>query len=174
MRDEVFITLLPNSSGLWQVEILGLTNLNVDAASTHYTTMIERVRIDTFGLQHSLNILLDDEEGIDVILEEADQWWPNRNDRIVPRLLASSMMYEPGTFRKGSLHSTKLSMIQHHIQQSLEGIRRRKGSYDFSVRLGCLALGSKKMPNDQVGRTFPKEEFLRAIDSRVDLTVKKW
>ena len=174
VRDEVFITLLPNSNGLWQVEIVGFDSHNVEAAREHYGTMIERVRADTFGLQHQLNMILDVREGIDVVLEQAEHWWPNRNDTIIPRLRPSPMMYKPGGFRREGLHSTQLAMIQHAIQQALEAVRSKKGSYDFAVRLGCLALGSQKMPDDQVGKTFQTAEFLRAIDSRVDLMVKKW
>ncbi|CAO2650383.1 Nn.00g016750.m01.CDS01 [Neocucurbitaria sp. VM-36] len=174
IRDEVFITLLPNNNRLWQVEIVGFDISNVEVAREHYGTLIERVRADTFGLQHQLNMILDVREGIDVVLEQAEHWWPNRNDMIVPRLRPSPMMYTSGSFRREGLHSTQLAMIQHAIQQALEAVRSKKGSYDFAVRLGCLALDSQKMPDDQVGKTFQTAEFLKAIDSRVDLVVKKW
>lgn len=136
--------------------------------------MIERVRADAFGLQYALNMILDEGEGIEVVLEQAEYWWPNRNDRIVPRLRPSPMTDEPGSFRREGLHSTQLAKIQHEFQKSLEAIRCKKGSYDFAVRLGCLALGSQKVPDDQIGKTFQKGEFLRATNSRVDLVVKKW
>ncbi|KAF1840783.1 uncharacterized protein K460DRAFT_321268, partial [Cucurbitaria berberidis CBS 394.84] len=174
MRDEVFITLLPNNNGLWQVEILGFELSRVEQAEAHYRTMVERVKTDTFSLQHPLNMILDGGEGIHVVLEQADYWWPQRNDRIVPRLLPSPMMDSPGCFRGEGLHSTQLARIQNAIQQALEDARCKRGSYDFAVRLGCLALGSQKIPDDQVGRTFQQEEFLRAVDSRIDLMVKRW
>jgi hypothetical protein len=164
---------MPNN-GLWQVEILGLNIYNVEAAAERYRTMIEQARANTLGIQHALNMILDEGEGIEVVLEEAEDWWPNRADKIVPRLLSSPMMYEPGSFRRDGLHFTQLSAIQHSVSQALERVRGKRGSYDFAVRLGCLVLGSQKMPDDQIGRTFQKEEFFKAINSRVDLMIKKW
>lgn len=40
-------------------------------------TMIEKVKADAMGLQHVLNMIIDDKEGLEVVLEEADAWWPN-------------------------------------------------------------------------------------------------
>jgi hypothetical protein len=39
--------------------------------------MIDKVKAEAMGLQHTLNMILDDQEGVDVELEEADAWWPN-------------------------------------------------------------------------------------------------
>lgn len=174
MRDEVFITLLPNSNVLWQVEIMGFDINNVEVAVEHYQTMIKKVRADTLGLNSSLNIILDEGEGIEVAFEEAGNWWPNHTDRVVPRLLPSPMMYDPGNFRRDGLHFTQLSAIQRSIEQALEVVRHTRGSYDFAVRLGCLVLSSKKVSHDQIGKTRNKEEFSKAINSRVDIVVKKW
>jgi hypothetical protein len=50
---------------------------NIEAAEAHLKTMIDKVKAETMGLQHTLNMILDDQEGMEVELEEADAWWPN-------------------------------------------------------------------------------------------------
>jgi hypothetical protein len=50
---------------------------HIEAAEAHLKTMIEKVKADAMGLQHTLNMILDDQEGLEVELEEADAWWPN-------------------------------------------------------------------------------------------------
>ncbi|KAF2856104.1 hypothetical protein T440DRAFT_494916 [Plenodomus tracheiphilus IPT5] len=174
MRDEVFITLLPNNNGLWQVEITGYEARNVPIAEEHYRTMIDKVRADTLGMQHPLNMILDETEGLDVVLEEAEDWWPSRTDKVVPRLVCTPMMYNPGTFRRDGLHSAQLGFIQRSFEQALDAVRRKKGSYDFAIRLGSLVLGSKSVSANDIGKILRKEDFLKAIDSRVDILVKKW
>ncbi|KAI8941368.1 hypothetical protein NX059_002592 [Plenodomus lindquistii] len=172
MRDEVFINELPNNTG--QVEIMGFDNNNIRVAAEHYQTMIDKVRADSLGTDHGLNIILDENEGIEVSLEEAGDWWPNCADGIVPRLLPHTIMYNSGTFREDGMHSVQLASIQQSIEQALEAVRRKKGCYDFAVRLGCLVLASRNIHADQIGKTFPKRDFKTAINSRVGLSVKKW
>ncbi|KAH9870555.1 hypothetical protein IAQ61_006031 [Plenodomus lingam] len=174
MRDEVFITLLPNRNGLWQVEIKGFENKNVETAEAHYRIMIDKVRADTLGMQHNLNLILDGTEGLDVLLEEAEDWFPNRTDKIVPRLIHSPMMFQRGCFREDGLYPAQYAQIQRSIRQALEAVRRKKGSYDFAIRLGSLVLGSKNVSADHIGKTFQRDDFLHAVNSRVDLLVKKW
>ncbi|KAL6708415.1 hypothetical protein ACN47E_002678 [Coniothyrium glycines] len=173
-RHEVWITLLQSNSGHWQFEILGKGNQNLDAAENSLVTMLEKAQLNTLSAESTLNMILDDVEGLDVILEEAEDWWPNRADKIVPRLLPSGIMYESGSFRNDGLHDTQLSTIQNSFIQALEKVRHKKGAYDFAIRLGCVVLGSSKMPESQIGKTFRKEDFLRAINSRVDLMIRKW
>jgi hypothetical protein len=174
MQDEVFITLIPNPNGPWQIELAAYDVVNVEAAEEHIGTMIERVRIEAMGSRHTLNMVLDEREGIIVELQQDEPWWPNHFDRIVPRLLSSPIMNEPGSFRQEGLHTTQLSLIQHHIKLALESIRHRKGSYDFVVRLGCLALSSKHVRDDRVSERFAKDKFVKEINTSVDLEVKKW
>ena len=174
MRDEVFITLLPNTKGLWQVEITGFTADHVQHGEQHYRTMIDKVRTDTVGLQIGLSLALDLEEGVNVILEEAEDWWPNRADRTVPRLINSFLMRAPGEYLQEGLHLYQLESIQKHIKQALEAVQSKKGSYDFAVRLGCLALGTQKNPLRQIGSKIDKEVFLAAINNSVDIAIKKW
>jgi hypothetical protein len=173
-QNEVFITLLPKLDGVWQIEIVAAELANIEAAEAHLETMIEKVRAEHRGLQHELNMILDDQEGLEVILEEADSWWPNHNDRVVPRLLPSGMMDEPGSFRQEILHFTQLSKIQRSVQLALEAVRHRKGAYDMAIRLGCLAISSKHIKDDQIGKVFKKEVFVRSINGSVGLEVKKW
>jgi hypothetical protein len=174
VQDEVFITLIPNSNGPWQIELVAFEVVNVEAAEEHIGTMIERVRMEATSLRHTLNMILDEREGINVELQQDEPWWPNHFDRIVPRLLSSPLMNDPGSFRQEGLHTTQLSLIQHHIKLALESIRHRKGSYDFVVRLGCLALSSKHVRDNRAGELFAKDKFFKEINTSVDLNVKKW
>ncbi|KAH7385604.1 hypothetical protein BKA66DRAFT_583220 [Pyrenochaeta sp. MPI-SDFR-AT-0127] len=174
MQDEVFITLLPAHYGIWTIEILGPNVINVEAAESHFLTIVEKICTESFGTQHSFNLILDDREGIDVVLEEAEMWWPNHNDRIVPRLLPHRMMDDPGSFRRESLHATYLSKLQNSFQLALEAVRQTKGAYDLTIRLGCLAISSKHVKDDKIGHISHKENFLKEIDGKVQLDVKKW
>lgn len=136
--------------------------------------MVEQARINMIGVQGALNIILDDSEGIEIILERADEWCPNGVGSVVPRLLYSPMMYERGSFRKDGIHFTQLSLIQHTIVQGLEKIRHIRGCYDFAIRLGCVVLDASKIPKDQIDKTFSKSDFLKAINSRVELMTRRW
>lgn len=171
-RDQVFITLLPNDT----VEILGFSINNVETAEEHYKTMLEKVRTEKFSLQQATNMILDDREGIDVVLVQAESWWPNHDDKVVPRLLPSPMMDLPGSFREDGLHDTQLVEIRDSIKRALEVASHKKGSYDFAVRLGCVALSSKQIREDQIGKRHLREKFARSITvkNEVDVAPKKW
>jgi hypothetical protein len=169
-RDQVFITLLPNDS----IEILGFDIINVEAAEAHYKTMLERIRTEKCGLQQAKNMVLDEREGIDVILLRAESWWPNRFDTVVPRLLPSPIMDRPGSFREDRLHDTQLVEIRDPIKRALDTVSYKKGSYDFVVRLSCIALDSKKIGEDHIGKKHGKEKFIKSINGKVDLVFKKW
>lgn len=174
MQDEVFITLLPVQDGIWTIEILGLDIMNVEAAENHFRTMVEKVRTESCDAQHTLNMILDDREGINVVLEEAETWWPNHNDRIVPRLVSHDMMDEPGSFRHESLHFRRLLKLQDSFQLALESIRQKKGAYNLAIRLGCVAMSSKHVKNDKVGYVSHKESFLKEVNGMIELDVKNW
>ncbi|KAF1835518.1 hypothetical protein BDW02DRAFT_548101 [Decorospora gaudefroyi] len=174
MQNEVFIVLLPTSGESWNIKIAGKQMVNIDAAEAHLTTMIDKVKVEAMGNHHTLNIVLDDQEGMKVILEEAEAWWPNHHDSVVPRLLPSGMMEIPGSFRGEIMHFTQLSKIQRSFQWALEAARHKKGSYDFAIRLGCLAMSSKQIKADEIGKIYKKEIFQKSIDSSVDLDIKKW
>jgi hypothetical protein len=174
MYDEVFVCLAQSDDEQWQIQIEGYDALRVELAKEHVETMFERVRMDTFGVQHTLNIMLDGREGIEVELQEAERWWPFQTDKVVPRLLHSPIMDNAGDFREEGLHSMQLAGLQHAIKLALEHVRYRKGAYDFVVRLGCLALSSKHVDDSQVGKTYEKETFLKDVNGPVDMDVKKW
>lgn len=169
-RDEVFISLLPNSN---KVEILGLDIMKIEAAEAHYKTLIERIRTEKCNLQQAMNMILDEREGIDVIMIRAETWWPDHNHIVVPRLLPSPMMDRPGNFRGDGLHELQLVDIRDYIKQALEAVSYKKGSYDFIVRLGCVALDTR-MGEDHVGKKHGKEKFLNSINGKVELISKKW
>jgi hypothetical protein len=170
-RDQVYISLLPND----RVEILGFDITNVEAAESHYKTTIERIRIEKCILQQSTTMILDEREGIDIALLRAESWWPACDETIVPRLIPSPMMDEPGSFREDGLHDTQLVDIRDPIKRALQVVSHRKGSYDFVVRLGCVALTSaRKIGEDPIGKQVSKEKFLRSLRKEVDLAPKKW
>jgi hypothetical protein len=174
MQNEVYIALDPNVGGTWRIKIAAAQMENIEAAEAHLRTMIDRVKAESMGLQHTLNMILDDQEGMEVCLEEAEEWWPNHHDRIVPRLLPSGMMDKPGSFRAEILHYTQLSKIQRSFQLALEAVRHKKGAYDLAIRLGCLAMSSKHMKDEEIGKVYKKEVFQKSIDGSVGLEVKKW
>ncbi|KAF2131619.1 hypothetical protein P153DRAFT_336064 [Dothidotthia symphoricarpi CBS 119687] len=174
LQDEVFVTLLPSRGGLWQIEICGYDDINVDKAEMRLRTMIEKTRIDVNNIRPVLNIILDEKEGIDIVLQEAEPWWPDRTNAIVPRLLSHPMMDTPGDFRQEGMYFSDLSKIQDTIKLALETVRHKKGAYDFVVRLGCLALNSTKIGGNATETRFRKEQFLKDVNDRVDLNVKKW
>jgi hypothetical protein len=39
--------------------------------------MIDKVKAEELGQHLSLNMILDDQEGMEVELKKADTWWPN-------------------------------------------------------------------------------------------------
>lgn len=168
-RDRVFITLLCDN----RVEILGFDMLDVDAAQAHYKTMIERVRTDKC-INQATNIIMDEREGIEVVLLQAASWWPNLTDMVVPRLLSSEMMFEPGSFRDDELYDAQLTAIKNSLKHALEAVSYKKGYYDFAVRLGCVALSSKQIGPQYVGRKHTKDLFVKSINGKVDLSPKKW
>ena len=174
MQDEVYIALRLGGEGIWQIEIIGFDTINVEAAESHVSTMVERVRIDSISVQHALNMILDDAEGINVVLKEAEPWWPTSHDHMVPCLLPHELMVDPGTFLSESLHPMQLSKIQHAFQSALEGIRCRKGAYDMAIRMGCIALSSKHDQIKKTGQVFHKENLRKEIDGVTGLGVKKW
>lgn len=174
MRDEVFITLLPFKDGVWTVEISGYTARNIESARAHYVTMIEKVRIEEYGLKDPVVIILDDEEGMYVKFEAAKSWWPASVNTMVPRLVASSLMFEAGCFRQRPLQPKNLSVIQQAVYKSLEAVRLRKGSFDFVVRLGCLGLRPDKMAHGEIGKSVTKDAFQAALKSNTAQMTKKW
>ena len=174
MQDKVWITLLLSNPGNWQVEIAGYDIRDVEAAKEHFTTMITKMRADTFGVQHAYNLILDWLEGMTVELQQCEGWWPNYTNRVVvPRLLPSIMMDDPGSSRR-NLYSVQMSGLKHAIKASLENVRHRQGTYDFAVRLGSLAISTRDIGDDKIGKTYSRETFLKDIDGSVKLQIKKW
>jgi hypothetical protein len=171
MQDEVWMNLVRSDTGLWQIEIIGYEAGDVEAAREHLETLVKQAHADHSGVQVAHNIIIDDREGIDVELQQDGEWWPFHADTVVPRLLTSGIMNEPGSFRQEGLDSGQISGIRQALQSALDNVRGRKGAYDFAVRLGSLALSSTKL---KMEKTVKKETFLKAIQGPIDLEVKKW
>lgn len=171
---EVFITLLPNQRGIqpWQVEISGYHMDNVLAGEQNYRNVVQKIHTQKFLGHDPVNIILDETEGIDITLEQADDWWPRKAFSIVPRLLPTPMTDDPGTFRREPLHYTKLETIQRQVQRSLEAIRFEKGSYDFAIRYGCLAVGN--LPISEIGNNYSMASFTKGINTTRRCHVMKW
>ncbi|KAF2833240.1 hypothetical protein CC86DRAFT_415001 [Ophiobolus disseminans] len=175
MQDKVYITLQQsNHDGHWYLEILGHDVVDVELAREHLTTMIQTVRADAAGVQDAHNTILDEREGMEVELQQCEPWWPNQADYVVPQLLSHAMMDKPGSFRQEGLHFKQHLSLQRSIKAALDDVRRRKGAYDFVVRLGCLALSSKTVSKGIIGRTVSKDSFSKQIHESVQLDVKKW
>ena len=168
-QDMVYITPLPNHA----VEILGFDDDNIEAAESHYRTMVDGVRAK-YNVNRVANMILDEREGIDVIFRQADDWWPNLDDMVVPQLVPSAMMEQPGTFRDDDLSDQQVDEIQNFIRKSVEAVSYTKGAYDFAVRLGAIALDSTKINRSHIGKKHGKEKFIKSINGQVDLKPKKW
>ena len=136
--------------------------------------MIEKVKAGEMGIQNTTNMILDDQEGIEVVLERAASWWPKPEEWVIPRLLSSDMMELPGSFRREMLHPTKLSEIQHSFQLALEAARSQKGAYDLVIRLGCLAIHSRQIRGDKIGAKLERAAFLKDVDTKIRLDITRW
>ncbi|CAN9459735.1 hypothetical protein CUC08_Gglean010604 [Alternaria sp. MG1] len=165
--DEVFISILSAQGDIGQIEIQ-------EAAEAHLKTMIDKVKAEEMGQHHTLNMILDDQEGMEVELKKADTWWPNLQDRVVPHLLPNNMMDPPGRFRGAFMHSKQLSKIQRSVQLALDAVRHKKGAYDMTICLGSLALNSRHIRENEIGKKYSKDVFLKSINGSVGLEVKKW
>jgi hypothetical protein len=174
MRDNVWITLLPVSSDTWAFEIQGFDTKTVHDAELHFYALISRVQSETLGVENKLNIILDETQGQDVALERADQWWPDKHDSIVPRLLPPPTTDDSKGFHHKEVHFEMLSTIQHSIELTLEHIRHQKGSFDFAVRLGCIALSRNQFREEQIGEVYSKEIFKQAIKSQAEIIRNEW
>lgn len=174
VQDKVWLTLSQNKAGRWQIKIAGHDVEEAEIAREHFQTLLDQVRADASGIQQTCNVILDEREGINVELQQDEEWWPNHTNRIVPRLLPHHMMNEPGSFRQEGVQEEHLSNIQTALKRGLDSVRHKKGAYEFVVRLGSLALSSKHVSDEKVGQTFAKETFLKDINGQIGLDVKKW
>jgi hypothetical protein len=171
---KVFITLLPNRQDLppWSVEISGFHMDDVQTGEQYYRNVLQKVITQKFLGHEKVNMILDENEGIEVLIEQAEDWWPRKAFMMKPRLLPTPMSDESGTFRSQGLHFTQLATAQHHIQRSLEAIRYEKGAYDFAIRYGCLALSN--FPVDEIGKKYSLTSFTKGINTTIGCHVMKW
>lgn len=174
MRDRVWIDLLPVKRDTWAVEIQGHDAKTVQEAEKHFYTLMSRVQSETMGTQEKLNIILDETEGQDVALVRADRWWPDQSDVIVPRLLPSPTTNESQNFRQGDLRFEHLSALQLAIELALGHVRHQKGSYDFAVRMGCIALSRNQFREEQIGEKYSKEVFKQATKTQAEIIRNEW
>lgn len=172
MRDEVFLSLEPGPKHRIRIEAFGGDNVRV--GKEHLINYIRNIQTRTSEFQDKVNVILDDSEGLDVVIEKAEDWWPYRKDFLVPRLVPDKLTNLPGSFRREHMHLSDLMETARSLQAAIETIRCRKGSYDFALRLGRLVLTSKTMPESQCGRKFPQRGFLKSINTNVQLQVKRW
>ena len=172
-QDEVFITLVTGKGG-HRIEIQASEEARVQTAEEHVSNTIKKVFVKQLGVTYAQNVVLDENEGIEVALERAEGWWPNLSNNVVPRLLPSPIMFEPGSFRQDVLHPKQLFPIEQAIEAALHAVRYDRGSFDFAIRLGCLVLNAKQMPETEIGQRYSKDRFMKSINGRVECDVKKW
>ncbi|XP_014555428.1 hypothetical protein COCVIDRAFT_38785 [Bipolaris victoriae FI3] len=173
IRNEVFITLLGNGSGDWQMKIQSHDAANLEVAVEEVKNMIDKVKTEEMGLCPT-NIILDDQEGMEIVFKQADTWWPQIVNRTSPRFLPSDMMEPPGSFRRQTHHLLELPTIQRSFQLALEAVRHRRGAYDLVIRLGCLSVRDDDIKNKQVEVEYSKGKFLRSINGYLALGVERW
>ncbi|KAF2706849.1 hypothetical protein K504DRAFT_385688 [Pleomassaria siparia CBS 279.74] len=173
---EVYITLLTNHPGYpkWQVEISGYDAEHILAGEEHYRNVVQKICTQKFRGDDKANITLDQNEGNIVVLEPAATWWPRKALKIVPRLLPAPMSDDPGTFRRTELHWSQFQMIEDHIRQSLEDVRYERGSYDFTIRYGCIALSKSENAEIKVGEQYAMEQFRMGINGKIGCHIAKW
>ncbi|KAL1607781.1 hypothetical protein SLS60_002717 [Paraconiothyrium brasiliense] len=173
MDEEVFIRAV----GLNQLEIRGSDILRARSAEQRLKVLIEKVRAMTNSkVVYPKYTLLDKREGSKdgVLFERVGSWWPDRDTHpVAPRLIRCAMTSsQPGEYWQ-DIQPHEHYDIQTELQRALDIARYEKGSYDLSIRLGCLALKQKV---SSIGTKQPTEEFLDDIINRhdMDCVVKNW
>ncbi|OAG13047.1 uncharacterized protein CC84DRAFT_1227927, partial [Paraphaeosphaeria sporulosa] len=173
MDDEVFI----KGVGLNQLEIHGADIKNARSAEQHIKVLIEKVKLTiNKKMVFPKYLILDTREdsGEGVLYEKAETWWPNHTTHpIVPRLLRCAMTSsEPGDYWQ-DLQPAQHNEIQKEIQRALDVARYEMGTYDLSIRLGCLAM---KQPVSDTGTKPDLEKFLTGVTTKknLDFVVKHW
>jgi hypothetical protein len=76
MRDEIFLSFEKGTK--LQIRIEAFNIENVRNGKEHLINLIRDMETRTLHFQDKVNLILDNSEGLDVIIEEADQWWPYR------------------------------------------------------------------------------------------------
>lgn len=170
-EDEVWITLLPHQDPPWQAEIQGFEMTNVELAEAHYGNLVRKAQIRRAGGSSSTTIILDEAEGSEIQLHEADGWWPNRAYKIVPCLLISPID-GPGSFRSRPLHPLNITEIEQEFRRSLEAVRFEQGSFDLTIRFGSLCLDG--LEAKEIGKNYPLASFKKSIEGKVSCKTKKW
>ncbi|KAF2267033.1 hypothetical protein CC78DRAFT_566447 [Lojkania enalia] len=171
--DEVFISLLPHQNPPSKVVIEGYEMECVINAEQHYLNLAQKVLMNKLREFNSasVNIVLDQDEGDKVVINQTEDWWPVTKDLAIPRLLVS-LMDEPGRFRRAGLPPKQLRRIQEEIRSVLDTIRFDRGFYDFTIRFGCVALSG--LTKKDMEKQYPVKAFLKNIDSRPLCQVKHW
>ena len=82
-------------------------------------------------------------------------------------------MDPPGRFRGAFMHSKQLSKIQRSVQLALDAVRHKKGAYDMTICLGSLALNSRHIRENEIGKKYSKDVFLKSINGSVGLEVSQ-
>ncbi|KAF2447626.1 hypothetical protein P171DRAFT_482353 [Karstenula rhodostoma CBS 690.94] len=173
LDDEVFIKAV----GLNKLEIRGADIKRARSAEQHVKVLMEKVQLRINNkIAYPMYMILDQREGTEegVIYEKSDAWWPdNGRHPIAPRLLPCVMTSSgPGEYWQ-DLQPSQYYNIQSEIQRALDIARYEKGSYELSIRLGCLGL---KEDVSSIGTKRDQEAFLVDITNKkeLDCVVKHW
>ncbi|KAF2272100.1 uncharacterized protein EI97DRAFT_485524 [Westerdykella ornata] len=170
--DEVFITLLPQGNPPWQVEIQGFAEANVQAAKEHYLNLVAKIEKKEFSQSETTNLILDEEEGTQVVFQPPPTWWP-ASSGIVPRLV-TSLMDDAGEFRNRPLHAVRLTQVEDELLEALGSIRYEPGSYDFAIRLGCMALRGGWNQDRVLRYGVALADLKRFMEGTVSCQTRKW
>ncbi|KAH7130642.1 hypothetical protein B0J11DRAFT_602983 [Dendryphion nanum] len=180
--DEVFINILPqHPEGPNTVSIRGYGEKNVRDAERHYENLMKKVCLQKAFGATAVNIVLDGAEGENVILEAVPRWWPliqantacpHLKLRPSGDLTKFDLGSFPGSFRDEGLGPGQLRIIQQAIEAYFETVRYERGSFNFTVRYGCLNL--LQVPEDKLGKSWTLNEFRRHIDNNKHCLTRKW
>lgn len=163
--------------GLNQLEICGADINNARSAEHHIKVLLQKVQLTHNNkVVYPKYFILDTREdsGRGVLYEKAETWWPNCTAHpIIPRIFRCAMTSsEPGD------HGQDLQLEQHYeiqneIQRALDIARYEKGTYELSIRLGCLAM---KQPVSDASVKHDLDKFLVGITNKreLDFVIEHW
>jgi hypothetical protein len=144
-------------------------------AAEHYGNLVQKVLLKELTGSNVVNIILHESEGSHLVLKHSEDWWPRGQNGIAPEVvpqLPVSLIDGAGQFRDESLHPMQFEEIEQEIRRSLSVVRLEPGTYDFSIRLGCLYL--ENLDDPRLGAPLPLPSFKKAIQGKVSCLTKKW
>ncbi|PVI02040.1 hypothetical protein DM02DRAFT_590162 [Periconia macrospinosa] len=174
LGEEVYISNCKTRK--WAIQVQGHNRSNVQAAVDRIRKLIQKICYQISHFMENLVLVLDEDEGNEVLLEEAPGWWPFRNHTIVPRLIHDPSIENPGIFRRTVPYSSTVASVQNALKRFLELIKCEKGYYNLSIRYGVFVLQSSSTmkPESEIGKTYPFTSFTKHVETTNGCEVKRW